>query len=139
MASLDLYLDAALTTPAAVPLVFQQDDQGSIAPHQRQFFVGSNDAGALFEALSAPGVDPITLSITDDAPGSGQAAGDIKLASTQAGLTTATPGAALGLGTSISAGPAGAQEVWVQWDDTTGVQGTDLNLSLGLNAIKVTL
>lgn len=138
MADLNLYLDAALTTLATVPLVFQQDDQGVTAPHQRQVFLGTNDA-ATFEALSDPGVDQIVLSITDAAPGSGQEATSLKLASTLAGLATAVAGDPLNLGTSISTGAAGAKEVWIEWDDTTGVQATDLNLYLGLNALKVTV
>lgn len=139
MADLNLYLDAALTTLATIPLVFQQDDQGVADPHQRQFFIGSTDTGALFEALSDPGVDQIVLSITDAAPGSGQEAASLKLASTLAGLATAVAGDPLNLGTVINAGAAGAKEVWIEWNDTTGVQATDLNLSIGLNALKVTV
>lgn len=138
MAELNLYLDAALTTLATEPLLFQQDDQGVTAAHQRQFYLGSTDSGATFEALSDPGVDQITLSITDAAPGSGQEATSLKLATTQAGLATAVAGAALNLGTSIVAGAPGAKEIWVQWDDSTGTQGTDTNLSIGLNALQVT-
>lgn len=136
--TLNIYLDAALTTQAVPPFVFQQFASGSGGPHQRQVFLGSTDTGALFEALSDPGVDQITLSITDASPGSGQEASSIKLAATLAGLASAVAGAALDLGTSISAGAAGAKEIWIEWDDTTGVVATDLNLSIGLNAIKVT-
>lgn len=140
MAALNLYLDAALTTPATLPLAFNQDDQGDIPPHQRQFFLGSTDAtGTLFQAASDPGIDAIVLSIVDAASGSGQPASSIKLATTQSGLTSATGGASLTLGTDISSGMAGAVEIWVQWDDTTGIAATDSNISIGLNEIAVTL
>lgn len=140
MAELNLYLDASLTTPATVPLAFQQDDQGDTPAHQRQFFIGSTDeTGTVFEAASDPGVDQITLSITDAASGSGQPASSIKLALTQVGLASATGGAALNLGTSIESGIAGAVEIWVQWDDSTETAATDTSLSIGLNEIAITL
>lgn len=140
MASIDLYVDAALSTAAVSPLEFVQDNQGVAPPHARRFFLGSIDAaGTLFEAASNPGVDQITLSITDADPGAHQETTSIKLARTEAGLATAVPGAALDLGTSITAGAAGAVEVWVQWTDSTAVAYTDGALSLVINTLQVTL
>jgi len=140
MAALNLYVDSALTTLATLPLVFTQDDAGVNPPHQRQFYLGSTDAtGTVFEAASSPGLDQIVLSIADAAPGSGQPASAIKLATTSGGLASATGGASLNLGTSINSGVAGAKIVWVQFDDSTGTAATDNNISLAMNTLEVTL
>lgn len=56
--------------------------------------------------------------------------GEIKLATTQAGLAGATPGAALSLGTAINSGAGSAVELWVQVDDANGVVTTDTELFL---------
>jgi hypothetical protein len=62
---------------------------GVITPHQRRFYLGNADGGYIFQAASDPGVDPITLSVVDAVPASGQPASAIKLATTQAGLAGA--------------------------------------------------
>jgi len=140
MPSLNLYLDSGLTTQASLPLVFIQDAAATLPPHQRRFYVGSPDAtGTSFSAASNPGVDQIVLSIVDSAGGSGQPASAIKLATTAGGLASATGGASLNLGLAIASQPAGAVEVWVQFDDTTAVLGTDTAISLNINELLVTL
>lgn len=140
MASLNNYADGALTTLKPDPIPLQQDVPGTWAPAQTQGFIGSNDAGAVFEDKLNPGVDPILLGVIDTGTGGSQPASSVKLAGTQAGLATATPGAPLSLGTSIAAGPAGAKEWWAEWDDASGTLGTATNLRIGiLSPLKVTL
>lgn len=137
MTTLNLYDDSALTTSATVPLQFDQDTLGAIAPHKRRFYLGNPTAGYRFRANSDPGVDPITLSIVDAVPASSQPASAIKLALTEGGLATATGGAALGLGATILSGAANAVQVWVQFDDATGTVATDTDISLALNELVV--
>ena len=137
MTTLNLYDDAGLTTPATVPLAFAQDTLGAISPHQRRFYLGQPTSGYRFRADSDPGVDAIALSIVDAVPASGQPASAIKLATTQAGLSTATGGAALSLGATLLSGSANAVAIWVQFDDSTAAVATDTNISLALNTLIV--
>lgn len=135
--TLSLYDDPDLLVEATVPLRFDQDTTGTLPPHQREFYLGCPDSGYRFRANSDPGVDDITLSIVDGAPSTGQPATAIKLATTQAGLSTATGGAALDLGATILSGASNAVEVWVQFDDATTAVGTDSSISLALNTLQV--
>ncbi len=138
MTTLYLYDDAGLTTLATLPLAFTQDDLGVITPHQRRFYLGNADAGYIFQAASDPGVDPITLSVVDAVPASGQPASAIKLATTQAGLASATGGADLELAATLLSGSVNAVQIWVQFDDATATVATDNNISLALSTLTVT-
>jgi hypothetical protein len=137
MATLSLFTDSGLTTPATLPLVFQQDDQGVVSPHQRNLWLGSNDVALKFQAASNPGVDQVQLQVNDTDSGSGQPASAIKLSLTQAGLASATGGAALNLGVQILSGVSGAKSIWVQFDDTTGIVATDTAVKLQTNLLAV--
>ncbi len=138
MTTLYLYDDAGLTTLATLPLAFTQDDLGVITPHQRRFYLGNADAGYIFQAASDPGVDPITLSVVDAVPASGQPSSAIKLATTQAGLAGAVGGAALELAATLLSGSVNAVQIWVQFDDATATVATDNNISLALSTLTVT-
>lgn len=138
MTTLYLYDDAGLTTLATLPLAFTQDDLGVITPHQRRFYLGNSAAGYIFQAASDPGVDPITLSVVDAVPASGQPASAIKLATTQAGLASATGGADLELAATLLSGSVNAVQIWVQFDDATATVATDNNISLALSTLTVT-
>ncbi len=138
MTTLYLYDDAGLTTLATLPLAFTQDDLGVITPHQRRFYLGNADAGYIFQAASDPGVDPITLSVVDTVPASGQPASAIKLATTQAGLASATGGADLELAATILSGSVNAVQIWVQFDAATATVATDTDISLALSTLTVT-
>lgn len=60
---------------------------------------------------------------------------DVRLATTQGGLASATWGAALNLGTSILSGAGNAATVWIEVRDSTHyVQNTDL--VLGTNTVR---
>ncbi len=138
MTTLYLYDDAGLTTLATLPLAFTQDDLGVITPHQRRFYLGNADEGYAYQAASDPGVDPITLSVVDAVPASGQPASAIKLATTQAGLATAVGGADLELAATILSGAVNAVQIWVQFDDATATIATDTDISLTLSTLTVT-
>lgn len=138
MTTLYLYDDAGLTTLATLPLAFTQDDLGVIPAHERRFYLGNADAGYIFQAASDPGVDPITLSVVDAVPASGQPASAIKLATTQAGLAGAVGGADLELAATILSGAVNAVQIWVQFDDATAAVATDTDISLALSTLTVT-
>lgn len=130
---------------AAVPYVYLDDDLleqfdsadplaiGAILGSNGvgYFMVGDPDEDMVLEANSDPGIDPITVSIVDSAPGGGVEASHIKLALSEAGLASATAGASLSLGASIDSGAANAVKVWVQWANSTGgVPSTQISLSI---------
>ncbi|MCO6442265.1 MAG: hypothetical protein J5I81_14590 [Nitrococcus mobilis] len=90
----DFYSDAALTTVltelATVHLI-----DGSGSPQDRKVYLDSPQASRKAQADSQPDVDPITVSVIDADTGAGGSVNAVRLATTQVGLDSATPGAAL--------------------------------------------
>lgn len=127
--------DANLTTPVST-LSFTFESDGSTGPLDKVIYLGSTDGTKTLQAVSNPGVDPITVSVSDSAPGAGQETTAVKLATTQAGLDTATPGASLSLGTSISGGTANAQPIWMRVEPTDLTVGTSTELTLTTNDVQ---
>lgn len=84
------------------------------------FYVGDPDDTIKIQASSDPGVDPITVSITDSGTGTGVDELDIKLAVSSAGLDSATGGASLNLGATILGGVANAVAVHYRWSNSVG-------------------
>jgi len=95
------------------------------------FYVGTPTTGTKIEDATNPGVDQIVVSVADATPGSDVEASHIKLALTEAGLSSATGGASLNLGTVINYGSPVA--VWFQWDNSTG-NATYPDISIGLTS-----
>jgi hypothetical protein len=118
--SLGFYLDPAGTTRAASAVVFDQANVDA-APADRIVYFGSPIAGRL--ARGATGGN-IVVSI------SGAAAAVVALATTSTGLATATPGAALDLGTELPGWPL--TPIHIRVHDTGGVIGqTQFTLTTG--------
>jgi len=103
------------------------------ASYDGVFYVGSTDDQVTIQAESDPGVDPLQVSINDQNVGSGIEASHVKLATSQAGLSGATGGAALSLGTSIPGGVANAVPVWYRWTNSTGA-GSDTDIQFVITA-----
>lgn len=135
-----LYTDAACTVEFVPPLevVHRTDfsdnpqdftlyyanvdqDLGDIGSHQKQ-------------ANSNPGVDPILFEVVDAAPGSGHEAGEVTLATSSAGLDTATAGASLDLGTTLLSGVSNAQPVHIRIVNQVASVGTSTELSVDIVA-----
>lgn len=135
MATFALFTDANLTVPFTGSLTAQQNVDGTTGRQDFTLYLGSNTAGKLLKAESNPGVDQITLSVVDSATGTGHPASDVKLALTQGGLDTATGGASLNLGTTITAGVANAVQFWIGLTDSTHVVGTSTELSVVTNTL----
>lgn len=125
-----VYLDSGLTTQFndSTPLTLQAVN-GSAATGS--VYVGTPTSGNQIQAASDPGTDQITMSIVDSSAGSGVEAAHIKLALSEAGLDSATGGAALNLGATISHGTP--VRVWYRWTNSTG-SGTSTEISLQLSA-----
>lgn len=130
--TLAFYNDAGLTSQATSIVVTQAVD-GSAAPVDRVVYLGSTASGTVFEAASNPGVDNITVSITDSAPGSGVEAAHVKLALTNGGLSSATPGAALSVGTSINSGPGNGVAINLRVDTPALAFGLYAQIALQTN------
>ena len=115
----DFYTDVGLGTPIVSPILVSQKDDGTTAAIDTQVFLGSTTAGRKAQAVSDPGVEQVSVDVTDTTPGSSHLTTEIKLALTQGALTAATPGASLDLGlTILSSTPI---EFWVRIDDATGI------------------
>lgn len=80
-----------------------------------------------------PGVSEIIVAIEDSSPGSGHEEGEIKLATTLAGLDTAVAGADLSLGTTINPGEAQRANIYIKATDLTGGGVTSSELKLTIN------
>lgn len=114
------YADAGLT----VPLTRGDFVRGSsVAPVNRVFYFGSPAAGKQLQNVNDPGIDPLQVSVTDSSGGSGVEAADVKLASSFAGLDSATGGAALSIGTTILSGAANAVPVFVRVSSALTAEG----------------
>ncbi|WP_430010333.1 hypothetical protein [Methylophaga lonarensis] len=131
--SLKFYADAGLTQELG-QLVINQLANGSTPDVDNVVYLGSTVTGSVFEAQSDPGVDDIVVSIVDDDPGNGVEVSDIRLALTQAGLNTATPGEPLVLGPEINAGAGNAIPVYVR-SATPAIAASSTEISLETNDV----
>lgn len=133
--SFAFHSDAALTTPVAARLPFVQAVSDPVAV-DRVLYFGSPRAGRICQAASAPGTDPVTISIADVTSGAGSPAGDVRLALSAGGLDTAVGGAALDLPDTIDSGVAGAIAVHIRVLDSTHASGVHNDLSLVTNTLR---
>lgn len=127
--SLAFFSDSGLTTPMTQLFAVQTND-GSAAAVDAVAYLGSPVSGTAFSASSAPGVDPIMVSIVDALTGLQIPSSSLRLATSNGGLSGATPGAALNVGTVINAGTAGAVAVHVRVDTAATAAGLYQNLTL---------
>lgn len=121
------YSDAGLVSQITT-LVAQQSTVRTY--ETKRVYFGSIEAGKTLYADSNPGVDPIVISLVDAFPGSDLDATDVRLALSEAGLASATPGASLSLGTSLSSGVGNAVVLWVRFYASGEVPGVHTDLKL---------
>jgi hypothetical protein len=97
-----------------------------------QLYAGSPNTGLIHERLTLPGVNHLEVSIVDSNTGAGAPDTDIKLALTEVGLATATPGDPLDLGVEILSTVANGVSFFAQYDDSIGVTAeyTDVTLKI---------
>lgn len=127
-----VFKDAALTQPFddATDTIDAFALNG--ASYDGVFYIGINDADGVrvIEASSSPGIDPLTLSMTDVSPGSGVDVAQVKLAASQTLLDSATAGAQISVGPSVLSGPSNAKAVWYRWTNSAGASVyTDLSFN----------
>lgn len=124
-----IYADPGLTA-LADPVDLIQAEGGAAADFL--VYLGNPVASRKLQKGSAPGVDAVTLALEDSAGGSGLATTVIRLAITAPALASATPGAALEVGTTLLSGVAGAVPIFVRVDVGAAADGeyTDLGFVL---------
>lgn len=133
MATFKLYTDAGLTTPFTGDLLTQHV-VGVNDPVDKVLYLGSTGTDLKLETKVNPGVDSLLLTPTDSNPGSDHETTEIKLASTQLGLDSATAGAALNLGTVINSGTANKKEIWIRATNAVNSVSSLTDISLVLTA-----
>lgn len=130
------YSDANLTTEITGNLIATQNQDGSTPPVVFTIYYGSTGSGLIVYNKTNPGVAHLQVEVFDSATGSGHATTEVKLATTEGGLASATPGAALDLGASILSGVANKKTIWVEVNDATHVVGNSTELSLRINNVR---
>jgi hypothetical protein len=125
------YTDAGLVTTLSTSL----KASGSSTDFRLWFGSAETEDAYKVEADSDPGVDQITISITDSDPGNGHEDTAVKLALTEGGLATAVAGDPLDIGTAVNSGASNAVEVWVRVADTIGSLAVSTELGLTTNTL----
>lgn len=129
--NLTAYLDAGLTTVATTADL----SLAASASADLQLWLGYATSGTQFQVTANPGVDEITIDIVDTATGGTAPDTDVKLATSQAGLSSATAGASLTAGTTITAGVGNAFVFWLRFTDSGGSAAAQWNLKLNVPGI----
>jgi hypothetical protein len=131
------YFDSALTQPVSsgdpIPFTFEGAGSGDV-----QLWFGSTTSSVKVQATSDPGTDSITITPTDSDSGTGEPNTAIKLATSQGGLTAATAGAALAIGTTVNSGTGGAFSFWLRVTNVLTTVGVYTDLSLLTNNLTET-
>lgn len=121
------WADAGMTVPNTAGATITD----GLGPTDRIVYFGSPAAGTTLQAASAPGTDPVQISIADANGGTGIAATALKLALTAGGLASAVAGDPLSIGTSIPSGTSIA--IYVRTSQGALGVGSYADLSLTTN------
>jgi hypothetical protein len=126
--------DSGLSTLAA-SISAMQASNGSSAAVDRQLWLGCDDVARAYYAASDPGVDDIVVSISDDSGATELPPTALRMAFNDFDLGTATPGAALTIGTEVGPGSANAVSFWVRIDSAAIAGAVYDNLRLTTNPL----
>jgi hypothetical protein len=130
MASFGFYSDSNLTQPIS------GNFQISSGTSDYLFYIGNVSESIKLQDATYPGVSIVYLSINDATVGSGPEATWIKLALTQAGLTSAVAGQSLALGSTILGGVQNALPIWVRISNSLSGATSSTDLSLKITGVK---
>ena len=133
------YTDSGLTTELAGNLVIAQNQDGSTGDIDGVLYFGSTEVSKTLQADSNPGVDQISISITDSDPNPGTTpeATDLKLATSNGGLAGAVAGAALDLGVTLTSGVGNAVAVYYRQATPTAPVGNYTELGLTTTLLRI--
>lgn len=128
------FMDAGMSLPAGKLKAMQASD-GSSAAVDFVYWLVADDVDRTYYAASDPGVDDIVVSVVDAAAGASMLPTTLRLALSAEDLATATPGAALAIGTEVLSGSVNAVAVHVRVDSAAIAAGIYENLSLATNPL----
>ncbi len=126
--------DAGMSVPA-VKLKAMQASDGSSAAVDFIYYLVADDVDRTYYAASDPDVDDIVVSIVDAAAGASLPPTALRLALASEDLDTATPGAALAIGTALVSGSVNAVAIHVRVDSAAIAASVYENLSLATNPL----
>lgn len=128
-----LYTDSTCTTPFSGTLSFVHRSDFSDNPQDRVLYYADVELDPVdngsYRMRMADGGN-INITIEDSSVGSGHEATEVRLATTSAGLDTAVAGAALSLGTALTSGVSGRQEIHIRVSNAVTIPGISTELSL---------
>lgn len=122
------YSDPGLTAPLTRADFVR--DATAVAVDRRLYF-GSSEAGKKLQCVTDPGADQLQIAVTDATSGAGVEVADVVLSLSAAGLDSATPGAALDIGTTLYSGVENRVEVFVRLDSALIATGDYDGISIG--------
>ena len=128
------FQDAGLSMPAWKLKAMQAND-GSSAAADFVYYLAADDVDRTWYAASDPGAGDIVVSVVDAAAGASLLPGTIRLALAAEDLDTATPGAALVVGTEVFPGSVNAIAIHIRIDSAAIAAGIYENLSLATNPL----
>lgn len=131
--TMKFYNDPGLTSLAPALTVTRAAD-GSSSPADRVLYLGSTAVATKFQAASNPGADNITVAPVDSDAGSGVEPSHVRLALSSGGLASATPGAALQVGSQLLSGSGNAVAVHVRMETPLLSSGIYSDLSIMTNS-----
>lgn len=126
--------DAGMSVPATSLKAMQAND-GSSAAVDFVHYLAADDVDRTWYAASDPGTDDIVVSVVDAAAGASLLPSTLRLALAAEDLATATPGAALAIGTEVLSGSVGAVAIYIRVDAAAIAAGIYENLSLATNPL----
>lgn len=126
--------DAGMSLPATKLKAMQASD-GSSAPVDTVYYLAADDVDRTWYAASDPGAGDIVVSIVDAAAGASLLPNTLRLALAAEDLDTATPGAALVVGTEVLPGSGSAVAIHIRIDSAAIAAGIYENLSLATNPL----
>lgn len=125
------YHDAALTQEitSLSELTATQDGGVLLGPVNKTIYLGSTATGTKLQVTTAPGVDPVVVSIVDAAGGSGAPATEFRLSLSP--ITGAeTPGASLSLSNTILSGVGNRVTIYTRRTSALTVPAVHTDVSL---------
>ena len=119
------YLDQALTQQATGAALYM--DVNTVSGSEDFVrYLGSQNAAVKLVDRADPGVNAIVIEPDDSDPGNGHETSGWKIAASEVGLDSATPGAGLDIGTEVLGGVGNAVAVWFRLtDETAGTENND--------------
>lgn len=135
-----IYTDTNLTQAFVPPINFEHNSDDSTGDLDAVLYLGDPDSGGQLQAASNPGVDQIVATLVDNNvnPGITPETVDVKLATSNGGLTAAVAGDPLNLGLTIAGGTGNKVEIHMRVQLPTAPVAIYNELSVDTNLLRET-